>query len=82
MSKENAGKASVGVAALPGATACKHCKERRERPGSYTTREALYSQSAESFLWAFEKTPKETLASGFDLSHSGVRSKYYSLTLY
>jgi hypothetical protein len=78
ISKEKAGKAGVGVAALPGATACKHWKERRERQGSYTTREALYSQSGERFLWAFEKTPKENLASGFDPSHSGDRSKYYS----
>ncbi len=30
ISKENAGKASVGVAALPGASACKFRKERRE----------------------------------------------------
>ena len=31
ISKENAGKASVGVAALPGARACKHWQERREQ---------------------------------------------------
>ena len=30
VSKENAGKASVGVAALPGASACKLWQERRE----------------------------------------------------
>ena len=31
ISKENAGKASVGVAALPGASACTHLQERREQ---------------------------------------------------
>ena len=31
ISKENAGKASVGVAALTGASACKNWQERREQ---------------------------------------------------
>ena len=50
--KEQAGKASVGVAALPGASACKLWQERREQRfrervtgrGSYTTRQSLHSQ--------------------------------------
>ncbi len=52
ISKENAGKASVGVAALPGASACKLWQERREQRcwervtgrGCYTTRQPLHSQ--------------------------------------
>jgi hypothetical protein len=50
--KENAGKASVGVADLPGASVCKLCQERREQRcwervtgrERHTTREARYSQ--------------------------------------
>jgi hypothetical protein len=46
LSEENVAKASVGVAALPGASACKLWQERREQRGwekvkgrgSYTTR--------------------------------------------
>ena len=59
ISKVNAGKTSVGVAALPGASACKHNQERREQRcwervtgrgsyGSYTTREALHSQESKA----------------------------------
>jgi hypothetical protein len=52
ISNENAGKASVGVAALPGASGCKLWQDRREQRcwervtgrGSYTTRQALHSQ--------------------------------------
>jgi hypothetical protein len=52
ISKENAGKASVGVAILPGASVCKNWQERREQRcwervtgrGSYTTREAQLLQ--------------------------------------
>ena len=57
ISKENAGIASVGVAALPGASACKLWQERRELGrarervtgrGSYTTRETLHSQESKA----------------------------------
>ena len=49
LSIENVGKASVGVASLPGASAYKHWQERRKQRswekvtgrGSYTTRESL-----------------------------------------
>jgi hypothetical protein len=51
--KEQAGKASVGVAALPGASACKLWQERREKRcwervtgrGSYIPHQALHSQN-------------------------------------
>jgi hypothetical protein len=56
ISKENAGKASVGVAALPGASACTFWQESREQScwervterGSYTTRQALHSQKSKA----------------------------------
>ncbi len=55
LSNENTGKASrVGVAALPGASVCKHWQERRDQRcwervtprGIYTTRESLHSQES------------------------------------
>ena len=56
VSKENAGKASVGVAALPDASACKLWQERTEQRcwekvtgrGSYTPRQTLHSQESKS----------------------------------
>jgi hypothetical protein len=60
ISKENAGKASVGVAAMPGASACKlwQLGERdRERKLHDTSSTALArNQSGESFSRAFERT--------------------------
>jgi hypothetical protein len=67
ISKENAGKASVGVAALPGARACKLWQERREQRcwervtvrASYTPRQPLNSQETKaekSISRVFEKT--------------------------
>jgi hypothetical protein len=56
ISKEKKGKASVGVEALPGASACKlwhkrieqRCWERVTERGRYTTREALHSQESKA----------------------------------
>jgi hypothetical protein len=67
VSTESAGKASVGVAALPGASACKLWQERREQRcwervtgrGSYTPHQALHSQNnkaEKAFQNIFEKT--------------------------
>ncbi len=71
VSKENTAKASVGVAALPGASVCKQWQETREqRCLERATGRGRYTKSVKN--WTHRKTKRRKLLRVFGKARPGL----------